>query len=498
MIVIVVNQQTQIPQEAKNQQGFKTSISGSQFEQDGLTSLPLLKTLHSTAVPYTDRWTKKELLQYFINSWQLNDLLFSSIIQEEAFYENPDPLRNPLVFYLGHTAAFCINKLKQVGILEKPINNHFEQIFEIGVDPARPQEIQKELESMKWPSVAEVWQYRRRCFEVIYDYLQRTTILLPIEWDGPLWALLMGIEHDRIHFETSSMLIRQLDNSKLKRPDAWHYAPTAAKAAAPKMIAFDRSQVILGKKEDFPTYGWDNEYGKLALTVDEFAIRNTQISNAEFKEFVDDGGYQQQAFWTEDSWKWKAENTIEHPKFWNKKADGEFSYRTLFEDIPMPANWPVEVTHYEAEAFCRWKGRGFRLMNEAEWNVATCDHEDPHKRQVRNNDVLWNKNWNNNLKYGSPHAVGSLETAQTKDGIYDLFGNTWELLNNDFAPLPGFKSHSLYKNFSLPFFDSHHSMMIGGSWASTGTSASKFYRLWFRKYFYQHAGFRLAIDPSGI
>ena len=78
----------------------------------------------------------------------------------------------------------------------------------------------------------------------------------------------------------------------------------------------------------------------------------------------------------------------------------------------------------------------------------------------------------------------------SSSGIRDPYGNVWQWLANDFRPLPGFKTHKLYDDFSAPYFDDQHAMMLGGAWASTGTGASKFYRLWFRRNFYQHAGFR--------
>ena len=98
---------------------------------------------------------------------------------------------------------------------------------------------------------------------------------------------------------------------------------------------------------------------------------------------------------------------------------------------------------------------------------------------------------NINLKYCSPSPVGLLSISET-EAFNDIYGNVWEWLDTEFYPLPGFIPHPYYSDFSLPYFDSDHTMMLGGSWASTGTSASPDYRLWFRKNFFQHAGFRIA------
>ena len=60
------------------------------------------------------------------------------------------------------------------------------------------------------------------------------------------------------------------------------------------------------------------------------------------------------------------------------------------------------------------------------------------------------------------------------------------------TPLSGFETHFLYEDYSAPFLDNKHYRLAGGAWVSSGYSTSPFYRNWFRPYFYQHAGFRLA------
>jgi formylglycine-generating enzyme required for sulfatase activity len=85
-----------------------------------------------------------------------------------------------------------------------------------------------------------------------------------------------------------------------------------------------------------------------------------------------------------------------------------------------------------------------------------------------------------------------MKQGMSPSGFHDVWGNVWDWLADDFYPLPGFKVHPWYLDFSEPYMDSDHGMMAGGAWATTGTGASKYYRLWFRRHFYQHAGFRLA------
>jgi hypothetical protein len=91
-----------------------------------------------------DSSDREAILSYFQNAWELEDLLLKSITDDATFYLRPDPLRNPLIFYLGHAAVFYINKLMMVNLLEKRLNPHYEKLFAVGVDPKSVDELNSE------------------------------------------------------------------------------------------------------------------------------------------------------------------------------------------------------------------------------------------------------------------------------------------------------------------------------------------------------------------
>lgn len=438
-----------------------------------------------------DNCTRESILSYFQNAWELEDLLLKSITDDATFYLRPDPLRNPLIFYLGHSAVFYINKLMMVNLLEKRINPHYEKLFAFGVDPKSVDELNSEISHLQWPKVADVWEYRDQVYQLMSQFIENTPLELPILQDHPLWALMMGIEHQYIHFETSSMLFRQLPIEKLARPHAWQYAPYNENINSDDqtMIEISGGKVKLGKSEDFPLYGWDSEYGEREVEVGTFWASKYMITNAQFLEFVKVGGYENQGYWAQDSWEWKNQNNVKHPRFWVVDDHGNYKYRSMFDEMELPLDWPVEVNHYEAMAYCRWQGEDIRLMTEAEWQLEAYGNNDVQQNSLESEAI---HNYNLNLKFGSPTPVGLLKQAESRSGLYDLRGNVWEWLNDDFNPLPGFKTHFLYENYSTPYFDDQHKIMLGGAWSTSGTEALKFYRNWFRPNFYQHAGFRIA------
>lgn len=438
-------------------------------------------SLKSLEPPKLDRTDRDGLLDYFTDTWDLYELLFGAITGDGALYLNPDPLRHPLIFYLGHTAAFYVNKLELAGLLDEGLHERFEHLFAVGVDPAEAEELGTEL----WPREEEVHAYRARVFELVSDLIGRVEIRLPITDEDPLWSLLMGFEHDRIHFETSSVLIRQYALDSVTRPESWVYAPLEGSASTAGAVEIPGGRVTLGKPRSFPTFGWDNEYGRLEVDVAPFQVSPDLVTNGEFLEFVREGGYARRELWTDEGWEWREATGSAHPKFWIGNGDG-YRYRAMFDELDLPASWPVEVNALEAGAYCRWKGDGWRLPTEAEHaRVAS-------EASRVDGDSVFADGYNLSLAYGSPTPVGFMAAGTTPSGVRDIYGNVWEWLADDFYPLPGFETHRLYRDFSEPYMDDQHSMMIGGAWASSGTSASRFYRLWFRRFFFQHAGFRLA------
>lgn len=426
---------------------------------------------------------QEDILAYFANAWNLQDRLFSSILAESSFFLTPDPLRNPLIFYLGHPAAFYINILIEVGLVKNRVRPDYEDLFARGVDPESPEELEESLQGITWPTVQSVWEYRNQCFHAVMDAIRSLTIDFPITSNSPVWALLMGIEHDRIHFETTSMLIRQLPSHLVEIPGEWQYAPSNGSPPENELVFVEQGSVSLGKPNSSAFYGWDNEYGHLEVEVQPFWVSKFLISNKEFLTFVEEGGYQDRKYWTDETWGWKEKSLTTHPKFWLPRGRS-FAYRAVFDEMNMPWDFPVEVNHNEAMAYCRWKGANTRLLSEAEWNHIL------NQEESRSLADLNFDSYNLDFKFCSPTPVQT--QCGKKTGIYDVRGNVWCWLADTFYPLPGFQYHPLYPDFSAPFFTEKHSMMVGGSWATTGTAASRFYRLWFRQHFYQHAGFRIA------
>lgn len=425
---------------------------------------------------------RQEIRDYFLKTWAIDELLYTQLKSDDVFYMRGDPLRHIILFYLGHTAVFFINKLYLAKIIDRRINPEFESTFAIGVDEMSWDDLDNN--HYDWPPVSEVRSYRDKAKELILRVIDNTPVEMPIGWESPFWIVMMGIEHERIHLETSSVLIRQLPLDQVVKGLFGERCSVVGEAPVNELIPVTGAVVKLGKPTDYPLYGWDNEYGSYEEDVADFSASKYLVSNKEFLEFIEDKGYETESYWTEEGWNWRNFKQAQMPLFWRKDENG-YRLRLVAEEIPMPWNWPVEVNYLEAKAFCNWKsaktGRNFRLPTEAEWYRL-------HKVAGLEEVTEWEQaSANINLEYfTSPSPVDMFEQG----GFFDVIGNVWQWTETPITGFPGFKVHPMYDDFSTPTFDGKHNLIKGGSWISTGNEATIHSRYAFRRHFYQHAGFR--------
>ncbi|MGW8194618.1 MAG: DinB family protein, partial [Desulforhopalus sp.] len=166
---------------------------------------------------------RQEILEYFQKTFDLDGMLYNHLARQEAFYMRAEPLRHPLIFYLGHTATFYINKLNVARITDKRFNPGFESMFAIGVDEMSWDDLDEK--NYDWPKVDEVRDYRSQVRSFVAELIHEMDLTLPITWENPFWAIMMGIEHQRIHLETSSVIIRRLPIGEVRSLEGWEVCP---------------------------------------------------------------------------------------------------------------------------------------------------------------------------------------------------------------------------------------------------------------------------------
>ena len=426
---------------------------------------------------------REEIRRYFHRSYDRFESLFDLLKDESVFYRKSEPTRHPMIFYFGHTATFFINKLMLAKVIDERVDPEFESIFAIGVDEMEWDDLDEG--HYRWPEVGAVREYRRRVREIVDTLISTLPLSLPITPKSPWWVILMGIEHERIHIETSSVLHRQMPLEFITPSGQYSFCEDTGSYRENTLVRVEGAAVRLGKKRNHFLYGWDNEYGTRVEPVTDFAAARMLVSNGEYREFVAAGGYENESYWDEEGRAFLKRTNALHPPFWVPQSDGGWKLRLLDREIALPDAWPVEVNCLEAEAFCRYKsekeGKAFRLPTEAEW------YRMLELAGIVEDDVFDDARANINFR----HYASSVPVDRFVQGPFcDVVGNVWQWTSTPIDGFDGFEPHPIYDDFSLPTFDGKHNLIKGGSWASTGNEMTKHARYAFRRHFYQHAGFR--------
>jgi len=402
-----------------------------------------------------------ELLARLAESRGETDRLFG-IPRPSALYERPIAERHRIVFYVGHLEAFDWNLLRNHLSLDR-FHPEFDQLFAFGIDPVDgglPRD-----QPNDWPAVTQIETYRNRIRRELDAALAEAG-----DSEELVQLMNIAIEHRLMHAETLEYMFHQLPYSAKIRPEMEQPGP--AIPVSTEMIAVPKGMATLGLKQDSGQFGWDNEFECHNVEVPAFAIDKYKVTNGQFRRFIEEGGYDTRPLWSDADWKWRANVGILHPVFW-VPTEGGFRYRGMFEEIPLPLDCPVYVSHAEASAYARWAGKA--LPTEAEWQRAAHGAEPPHDTRK-----LWDP----------PPAGGSVGLASTF-GVEGLFGTAWEWTETTFAPFPGFQSVAAYPGYSANFFDGKHFVMKGGSTRTAACMLRRSFRNWFQAHYqYVYAGFR--------
>jgi ergothioneine biosynthesis protein EgtB len=413
-----------------------------------------------------------------------SDELFH-MVKPDSLYDRPIPERHRIIFYLGHLEAFDWNLLRERVLGVKSLHPEFDRLFAFGIDPVGgglPDD-----QPCDWPSIPQVREYAAKIREMIDENLGEEAVLRNVG-EFPVNTLLnVAIEHRLMHAETLAYMLHQLPVDRKIR-QAQQASPSLGQVQ-PTMLDIPAGAVTLGMNRGDHRFGWDNEFEALAVDVPPFAIDKYKVTNREYVEFVNQGGYESRGLWTEEDWQWKTACAISCPSFW--RQDGEqWLYRGMFEELPLPLDAPVFVSHAEAKAYAQWVGKN--LPTEAEWQRAAYGGSNGAERAYPwGNANPSSRHGNFDFAGWDPAPVNAFPDGDSAFGVADLLGNGWEWTSTPFAPFPGFERYPFYPGYSADFFDGKHFVMKGGSARTAACMLRRSFRNWFQSHYqYVYAGFR--------
>ena len=418
------------------------------------------------------------------------------LIDPTAYYSRPIALRNPIVFYEGHLPAFSVISFLRRGLGRPPVDARLEKLFERGIDPdSTDTAVPRSGVNTEWPSRDEVLDFARRADAAIVEALEEAEF----RDDRPAMhraeALYTALEHEAMHQETLLYMWHRLPFQQKNKPGSVAGDPGSGRSQRSKpreRVHVPSGIATLGADRNRIPFGWDNEFDEHRVNVPAFDIDVHNVTNAQFLEFVEAGGYRDRSLWSDEHWKWVQENRITHPSFWSP-PEGPAATRCwmgMFEDIPLPADWAVYVSHAEAEAYARWKER--RLPTEAEYHRAAFGTPSGDEQSYPWGEVSpAPEHGNFDFARFEPAPIGSFPAGASAWGVHDLVGDGWEWTSTVFGPFPGFQAMASYPEYSADFFDGQHYVMKGASPATAKELIRRSFRNWFRpNYPYVYATFR--------
>jgi ergothioneine biosynthesis protein EgtB len=412
-----------------------------------------------------------------------------SLVRPEALGERPVAERHRLVFYLGHLEAFDANLLLRDSLGRAPLRPDLDELFAFGIDPldgGLPGD-----EPSDWPRVDVVRRYGASLRAAVDGALETTPLANPVHPNLERgWAIGLAIEHRLMHAETLAYLVHRLP-AAAKGPGPLP-APPQRPSPPREMVAIPAGRAELGlSRAALPFRGWDNEYDAHSVFVGAFGIERHDVTNGDFREFVDAGGYRERSLWDAADWDWIPASGSEHPPFWERRG-GEWRYRAMFGEVPLGLSWPVYASHAEAQAYARW--RGLALPSEAQLHRAAYGTPTGHERAYPWGDTPPSpRHGAFDFQRFDPDAVGSHPAGDSAFGVADLVGNGWEWTRTPIAPLPGFQPLPFYPGYSAPFFDGRHFVLKGGSPRTDASLLRRSFRNWFQPHYrHAYATFRLA------
>ena len=411
--------------------------------------------------------------------------LLTDALDDDELAKQHSRLMSPLVWDLAHIGnQEELWLLRDVGGREPILPETVDQLYDAFQHPRADRPALPLLDPAS--SRTYIGEVRTR----VMDVLERTPLRGRRLTEGG-FVFGMVAQHEQQHAETmlATHQLRQ-GNPVLKAPAP----PPAADLARPAEVLVPGGPFNMGTS----VHPWalDNERPAHQVQVPAFWLDTVPVNNADFSDFIADGGYHQRRWWSPAGWQHVQQVGLEAPLFW--RQDGRQCLRRRFGRLEqVPPDEPVmHVCFYEAEAYARWAGK--RLPTESEWEKAA--RHDPETGLARQypwgDDDATPDRANLGQDHLQPASVGAYPAGASPLGIQQLIGDVWEWTSSDFTPYPGFSPWP-YREYSEVFFGPDYKVLRGGSFAADRVACRGTFRNWdypIRRQIF--AGFRCARDAA--
>ena len=385
---------------------------------------------------------------------------------------------NPFLWEIGHVAffyeAFLLRQLGQ----QEPLIEHGDDLYDsFTVDP-------DDRWALPLPTLEQTVEYVRCVLELVTERLTSRDASV-----HETYLYQLAVRHEGMHAEAFTYMRQTLEYPEPKLDVCRADLRSIGSGPCPGDVAIPGGTYRLGADPDVVLEEWafvfDNEKWAHPVEVAPFEIARAPVSNLEFADFVEDGGYLRRELWSRQGWQWCAKAGMQRPIYWRRSADG-WARMHFDRLVPLEGHAPVvNVGWYEAQAWCNWAGR--RLPTEAEWELAASAEPDAGGGGItdRKRAYPWGED-----PAGEEHAnldwramgcvdVGAFPAGDSAFGCRQMLGNVWEWTSSAFYPFPGYVVDTPYREYSAPWFG-NRKVLRGGSWATRSLLVNGTYRNFFQ------------------
>lgn len=404
------------------------------------------------------------LAEHYRGLRQASEALCAPLSAEDcALQSMPDA--SPAKWHLAHTSWFFeqfILRPHCPGYRE--FHPQFNYLFNSYYQGAGERHPRPRRGLLSRPSLDEVLAYRHHVDTALLEWLPAAH-----GTDGAIAALLLlGLNHEQQHQE---LLLMDIKHLLAQNPLAPAYAPPPQSADSTETAPLGWQRFEGGIQQfgaDGSQFCYDNETPQHRALLEPFELATRLVSNGEWRDFIDDGGYQRPQLWLSDGWDWLQAEGVSAPLYWRADGDDWREFSLHGELSLAPARAVSHISYYEADAYARWAGA--RLPTEYEWELAARESSSDHRQQLE-------------------------PACANGGGMAQLFGALWQWTRSPYQPYPGFQPLAgVVGEYNGKFMANQ--MVLRGSACITPAGHS---RASYRNFFYPHmrwqyAGLRLARD----
>ncbi len=410
---------------------------------------------------------RNKVINRFLEVRKLSLKLVSPLETEDFVIQSMQDV-SPTKWHLAHTTwffeAFILTKADPN---YKSINPLYAYLFNSYYVQMGKRWTRGQRGFLSRPTVKEIYQYRNYVDNNMVEFLLNCDENKLKEY-SPIVEI--GLNHEQQHQELILTDIKHVLSINPLHPVYFNQTKENKTEINPvKWIEFPPGNVEIGNEGN--EFCYDNETPKHKTYIQPFAIADRLITNKDYMEFIEAGGYRETTLWLSDGWalaeaeKWKA------PLYWEKKDGDWFSFTLNGYKKVNPAEPLCHISYYEAEAFAAWKE--MRLPTETEWELAA-------------ENIKYEGNFVDDEKF---HPV---PLNNNEPGLKQMFGDVWEWTGSAYLPYPGFKPLPGALGEYNGKFMSGQMVLRGGSCATSKSHIRKTYRNFFPPYArWQFMGIRL-------